>query len=166
MHSSSITSCGGAAGRYAPRALRRALPILFCFVLPACSDHTGNEARLFLDRVERIDSDDPPERRRPRIEALAALALSSEEVTRARDVCLDAHRALLDAETRQAEARRELDRITANGANPHAPVEPAVGARIQKAIDDSERAIHRSRDLMPRCQDEVGELNRKYGSRR
>ena len=140
--------------------------LLLSRVVCGCGDRTENEARLFLDRIERIDSDDPPERRRPRVDALASLALTSEEVKHARDVCLDAHRSLIDAETRQGEARRELDRITANGANPHAPVEPAVGARIQKAIGDSERAIARSRDLRPRCQDEVGELDRKYGSRR
>src|SRR5689334_3374981 len=98
------------------RAVRK-LAILAFGLVVACGDREGNEARLFLDRVEQIDIEAPPEVRRDRIDALASIAIESTDVKRTRDLCVEAHRTLLDAEAKQASAQADLDRITAGGTD-------------------------------------------------
>jgi hypothetical protein len=131
-----------------------------------CQDKTANEARLFLDRAGRIEIDGPRQARRDRIDALAGLALEDPQIVAARDLCVEAHRTLFDAEETQASAQTELDRITKNGADPNADIEPAVAARLDRQITEARRGIDRSHELMPRCQDEVGELTRRYAQQR
>jgi hypothetical protein len=131
-----------------------------------CGDQKANDARLFLDRVERIDVEGPRESRRVAVDALANVAVETEEIQRARDLCVEAHRTLLDAEDTQANAQAELDRIIGNGINPNADIAPDVASRLDRQITEARQGIERSRQLMPRCQDEVGDLAREYARRR
>lgn len=110
---------------------------------------------MFLDRVERIDLDNPVAQRRRLVENLATLPLSDSEVTAARDVCVDAHRAILEAEDRHADAAALVAR---HGTSPPA----AIHLRVERALDEGDRALARSRDLFSRCHRESRELDARY----
>ncbi len=144
----------------------RRLVLLLALVgsLPSCScndERTRNEAMLFLDRFEDVDVDDPLEERRAAIDEIRALALSDEDVLRARDACVQAHDALIEAEDQHASARHQLVEASPGGAE----VPPEVAERVEHAIDESGRAIERSRELFPRCTREVNALETRFHRR-
>lgn len=141
--------------------LRLVLLLVVVVSLPSCScndERTRNEAMLFLDRFEDIDVDDPLEERRTAIEEIRGLALSDEDVLRARNACVEAHDALIEAEDQHATARHELVEASHGGAE----VPPDVAQRVEHAIDESDRAIERSRELFPRCTREVHALETRF----
>lgn len=116
---------------------------------------------MFLDRLERLDLDDPAEERRRLVDNLASMPLLDPEVSEARDVCVDAHRSILEAEERQANAARLLGRYDADEV-------PSAGdrARIQRDIDGADAALERSRRLFERCHRQSRELDMRYRRRR
>lgn len=134
-------------------ALAAALPLAL-----GCEPDARNDANLFLDRVKRIDLDDPVEQRRELVDRLAALPLSAEEVQRARDACVEAHRTLLEAEDRHAQAR------TAVAGATESDIAITERQRIEQDIQASNRALERSRQLFPRCQRLTRDLELRYGS--
>src|SRR5690606_19721232 len=84
--------------------VRRALVLWVLVLGAACEGDPSAEARMFLDRVEHLDLDDPLEERRRLVENLATMPLAHPEVAQARDLCVDAHRAMLEAEDLRVEA--------------------------------------------------------------
>lgn len=141
--------------------VRRTLAILVLLAGVACGRDASGEARMFLDRLERLDLDDPPADRRRLVDNLANMPLSDAEVTEARDVCVDAHRNILEAEDLQADAARLLARYEADQV-------PSAGdrARIQRDIQSADAALARSRDLFSRCHRQTRELDVRYRRRR
>jgi len=97
---------------------------------------------MFLDRLERLDLDDPAEERRRLVDNLASMPLLDPEVSEARDVCVDAHRSILEAEERQANAARLLGRYDAD--------EVPVG-------DDQRQHVEITRDIALRFNHRFGE---------
>jgi hypothetical protein len=148
------------------RRVRRALLLLALVIsVPSCScndERTRNEAMLFLDRYEDVDVDDPLEQRRAMIEDLRGLALSDEDVSRARNACVDAYTALIEAEDLHAAASAQVDVVSRSGGDPP----PDIQAQIEHDIEGSGAAIERSRELLPTCTREVNALETRFHRRR
>jgi len=125
-----------------------------------CSDPAPNEARLFLDRVGRLEPDEP-ESRRALVASLRALPLTAPEVIEARDACVQMHEALLRAEDLSADARAALEEAERAGKAPEAAVRQA----IEDALAGSQAAIDQVRDLEPRCHGRIEALRSRYGTR-
>ena len=129
--------------------------------LAACEGDPRNDANLYLDRVQRIDLDDPLDLRRLRVEALATLPVASDVVRSARDACVEAHRAIIDAEETSAEARAAFEGYASEDAIPQ-----AERLRIEEDIRQSNRAVERSRGLFSRCHRLTRDLELRYRRRR
>jgi hypothetical protein len=135
------------------------------FALPAgCGDdRVRNEALLFLDRYDQIDMHAPTVARRPLIEDLRDLSMTTPDVVHARDACVAAHMGLLEAEERHEAARTELIEASEGGDR---PLEMDAAARIEAAINESNDAIERSPALFERCYREVRSLEGRFHRRR
>lgn len=143
--------------------LSSALPIvLLCasgVALAGCEDRTRNEAMLFLTRYDALDLDAPIDERREAVRALRDLVVSSEDVVSARDACAEAYESEIRAEDQHAEATAQLLEASAGGAE-NVPTEAA--ARIEAAIQSSQEAIERTRELFPRCEREARALRLRF----
>jgi hypothetical protein len=126
-----------------------------------CEPDARNDANLFLDRVQRIDLDDPVEERQRLVGSLASLPLEAESVQRARDACVEAHRTILEAEALHARARSAVE---AHGEE--SAIAVPERQRIERDIQRSNRAIARSRELFARCHRLTRDLELRYRSRR
>lgn len=126
------------------------------------SDRTRNDAMLFLDRFGHLDVDSPIYERRPHIEALESMPFASQEVDEIRDLCVEAHRMLLVAEERGAEARESFDRATDRGQLEESDISAETRAAIEAALGESNRALARVRPLMMRCDDRVRGLRARF----
>lgn len=129
--------------------------------LTGCGPDPSVEARTLLDRLDGLDLDDPIEERRRRVTSLASLPLSDATVKEARDVCVDAHQSLLDAEELHTSARAALARYEDESAIPVAEQQ-----RIQRAITGSNDALTRARDLIGRCERHTRDLDNRYRRQR
>lgn len=116
---------------------------------------------MFLDRLDRLDLDDPVEERERLIENLASMPLVDEDIQRARDVCVEAHRAILEAEALHVRAR---DAVAEYPDEAEIPI--TKRARIERDLRSSNEAIQRSRPLFERCHTARGRLDRRYRARR
>jgi len=161
----------GARGKVAP--VRRALVLSFLLVGAACEGDASTEARMFLDRVERLDMDDPLEERRRLVDNLATLPLVHGDVIAARDVCVDAHRAILEAEDLRLEAVALLARCgPVCAGQPGGPEVDGTADQLRARLDldrnmgRADRALERSRDLFSRCHRETRALDTRYRRRR
>lgn len=144
--------------------LGRRLLALIAFValaLAGCEPDARNDATIFLDRVQRIDLDDPLAERRRLVASLESLPLTAPEVTRARDTCVEAHRAILSAEELTQGARAELERHEDEAAIPL-----VTRQRIEADIRRSNELIERSRGLFDTCHRLTRDLEVRYRSRR
>lgn len=144
----------------------RALSITIAITLLAscaCDDSTTrNEAMLFIDRFEDVDVDDPLEQRRAAIASIRGLALTDATVIATRDQCVTAHEALIEAEDQHDIARHML--VESSGAGER-EVAPEIAAQINAAIEHSDEAIARSRELFPRCTRAMSQLERRFPRR-
>lgn len=141
------------------------LVLFVVLVLPSCScddERARNDAMLFLDRFEDIDVDDALEDRRTAIQAVHDLALTDTSVVAARDACVTAHEALIEAEDQHAIANHLF--VESSSAGEH-DVPPEIAAQINAAIEHSDEAIARSRELFPRCTSAVSQLERRFHRR-
>jgi hypothetical protein len=132
-------------------------------VLSACEDRARNEAMLFLTRYDALDLDAPLEERREAVSNLRGLVLTNEAVVSARDACADAYDAEILAEDQHAAATAQLLEASAGGAE-RVPTEAA--ARIEAAIQSSQEAIERTRELFPRCEREARALRMRFSAPR
>jgi hypothetical protein len=132
-------------------------------VLSACEDRVRNEAMLFLTRYDALDLDAPLEERRESVSNLRGLVLTSDDVISARDACADAYEAEIRAEDQHAAATAQLLEASAGGAE-RVPTEAA--ARIEAAIQESQEAIERTRELFPRCEREARALRLRFSAPR
>lgn len=129
-------------------------------------DRSRNDALLFLDRYGELDVDDPVDDRRERVEALAAIPFSAGDVDRVRDTCVEAHRTLILAEDRGTEARAAFDRATAGGRVAESEIPTETRASIEAALAESNDALARAREQLPRCMSEARRLEVRYQQRR
>ncbi len=130
--------------------LARRFALLAACTIGGCGEsREALEARKLLDRTEAIPEQGPIEARRAQVTALAALPLVDPHLRATRDACVRLHRALLDAEEAQAEARRLVEAARA----PEAPFGPAERAATERWMHRSEEALTRSRALVDPCQE-------------
>lgn len=115
-------------------------------LLAGCEPDARSDAIIYLDRVQRLDLDDPISERRRLIDSLASLPLSAPEVRTARDSCVEAHQAILEAEELTRRARRAVERHEEESMIP-APER----VRIERDISASNRLIERSRSMFDMC---------------
>lgn len=147
-----------------PRLVTTLVLIAAIAPLTACEDETArNEAMLFLDRFEDVDVDDELEERRISITQIREMVITDHDVDAARDACVDAYDALIEAEDQHALARHLL---VQSGGTTEMDVPPEVALEINAAIDHSDDAISRSRELFPRCNHAVTQLERRYPRQR
>jgi len=140
---------------------RLVIPLVLLALAPGCEPDARNDATIYLDRVQRIDLDDPVAERRRLVDSLASLPLSADEVVDARDSCVQAHRTILDAEEATRRARASLERY---------PDESQIPAETRTAIESdierSNRLIARSRPMFDTCHRLTRDLEVRYRSRR
>ena len=126
------------------------------FVGCGAKDET-NEARLLIDRLEGLDSDDLQDRRR-RVDALLAMPLEGERVRATHEVCAPMHDAMVSAEEATAELRAMVQAAEAGDSE--------AAARADAAADASAEALDRVQELRPQCEAQLTELRTRYSPRR
>ena len=140
-----------------PRTILLALAVL----LVACEPDARNDAVIYLDRVQRLDLDDPVAERRRLVESLASLPLSAPEVVSARDACVEAHQTILEAEGHTASAREAVERYPEESDIPI-----PIRQRIERDITRSNQLIERSRAMFDACHRLTRDLEVRYRSQR
>lgn len=124
-------------------------------------DASENEARLFLERYDRLDPSDV-DSRRALVEDLRSMPLAADDVRRTRDLCADLHESFLLAETASAEARVSLEAYQALDASER---EPEGAAAIEGLIERSQAAVERANSLKEACLARVASLRSRYPRR-
>jgi Flp pilus assembly protein TadD len=145
---------------------RLSFALLLSLLLPSLAgcggDRERNEAVLFLDRLDQLDT--PSDQARgERIESLSTLPIATPGVAEVRDHCVRLHRALLTAEETSAGVRGALADSTEDGA--HAPSAAAARA-LEEALDRSNRALEEARTERSACMDGAAALRTRFGVRR
>lgn len=140
--------------------MRRALLVCFLLIGAACERDSAAEARMLLDRVQSIDLDSSVAERTRLVDSLATVRLTDPELVGTRDVCVDAHRAILEAEGLQAQAAERLEGYASEEV-------PSAGDQLQirRDIETADREIQRSRELFTRCHEETRALDVRYRRR-
>lgn len=134
--------------------------IVFALALPllvACEPDARNDAVIYLDRIARIDLDDPMVDRRRLVQSLASLPLTSPEVQAARDACVEAHQTILSAEERTRAARAAVERYEDESQIPI-----TARQRIEADINASNRLIERSGPMFDDCHRLTRDLEVRY----
>jgi len=135
--------------------------VLLVALLAACEPDARNDAVIYLDRVQRVDLDDPIPERRRLIESLASLPLSAPQVRDARDACVEAHQTIIEAEDLTRSARAAVERYEQESMIP-----ATERTRIERDITASNQLIERSRPMFDTCHRLTRDLEVRYRSRR
>ena len=143
-------------------ALPLGLIVLALLGLLGCGQDARNDSALLLRHYDQLDLDEPSEVRRQHLARLKALRFQTEEVRGAQTVCVNAHEAVLEAESLHAEANRLL----APFEREHRRVPREQGQRIERAIQTADRHLRRSRQLFPRCERQIRTLRTRYRPQR
>lgn len=123
-------------------------------------DREDNEARLLLDRSQRLEHPDLGERSR-RVEELAAMPLSAPDLVAIRDACVSMHSALITAERSTAEAHAALAALERLPAVEQEA--PGAGRAVGAALERSKLAVQTVRDSRTACQDGIAGLRVRFG---
>lgn len=115
---------------------------------------------MLLDRVQGIDLDSSVEERTRLVDSLASVRLTDPDLLATRDTCVDAHRAILEAEGLQVRAAERLAGYASDDV-------PSAGDQLQirRDIETADREIQRSRELFTRCHEETRALDTRYRRR-
>jgi hypothetical protein len=125
---------------------------------------TRAEARSFLSLYEATDHRAPIAERERKLTQLGQLSISDEAVRKARDGCVQAHRALIHAERENEGAAGKLDKVVA--AHLSGEPLPAVEAEsIRARLQAAEGAIADSRKRFERCEEDARGLALRFGER-
>jgi hypothetical protein len=126
--------------------------ILGLLVLAGCDSQADarSEARLLLTQLNAVSDERSLLERATALDALTRLPLKVPAHVHARDACRDAHRALLDAETSQASARKALSEATAG--QPGSALSQQSGQAIAAEIDRSNRGLAQAKLQFPACE--------------
>jgi len=130
----------------------------------ACEDTERTEARALLKRLQSIDIHLPVNKRKIELSQLESLVLNEKELSRARDRCVRAHKALIAAELEQEHAKRILDKATA--LDPKASIDKPDLVVIAEAIERSNSELKRAKDIFPSCEREIRKLELRFASSR
>ena len=136
--------------------------LLGALVLGGCADRERKEAQALIARVEAIDVQAEVSERRPRLEALEALEVHGDAAKKVKQVCVEGHTALLEAEEGHLEAKG----LAAEGLDAAGKLPEATDERLKDLIAASNQAIDRARKLMPECNEDLAALRTRFGKRR
>lgn len=134
--------------------------------LAAC-DESGrerSEARRFLNAYAALNHRDPVAEREREVASLAQLPLHVPVVLKARDACVDAHRALIAAERAQEAATDALDRALAAKPNGEA-LDKQQADGVQQSISAAEVALSSARTRFTPCEAEARALALRHAER-
>lgn len=151
---------------FAIRAVHAA-GLIVSLLAGGCTDQQERiraEARSLLTMYEATSHRAPLAERERKITKLSQLAISDEPLRKTRDLCVEAHRALVRAERENDSASSQLEQALAaqndGGALPADQVET-----IRNSIASAERAISASRGSFEQCESEMRTLSLRYGER-
>ncbi len=130
-------------------------------LLAGCEPDPRSDAVLFLDRVSRIDADEPIEERRRMIESLASLPLGHERVDEARDVCVEGHEKMLAAEELQQDVASALARY-----QPDDIIDAETRRDLDSRLARARTLISQAGPLISRCHRLTADLELRYRPRR
>lgn len=122
------------------------------------------EAQRLIAAYEALTAAVGQSGREARLEALGQLPLRREAPRKARDLCVDAHRALLDAESEQEKASAMLEQAIAGKGGD--PLDPDQIAPIQATIERSELSLKSARGRFGECEAAIRDLALRYDKRR
>jgi hypothetical protein len=115
-------------------------------------DSEHEEARELLERIARLDPNAPSDTRGAALSALEAMPLHDQGLRAMREVCLAAHRGLLEAERGQAAVRARLE-----GDKPETDL-PALQAAMQKATAQ----LAQAQTALTQCEDQTRKATVRY----
>ncbi len=143
--------------RHMPRCFLGVLLLSLLLGPLSCGDHEEtNEIRLFLDRVEGLDTV-TLEERRDRVESLANFRFTTESVESARAQCVEMQQALIESEELMARAQAAARRLEREGGD-------ATPEELQ-ALDGAGDAMQRSQSLRRPCQQALEALRQRVAAR-
>jgi hypothetical protein len=125
---------------------------------------TRAEARNFLSLYEATDHRAPIAERERKLTQLGQLNLTDETVRKARDGCVQAHRALIHAERENEGAAGKLDKVVAAQLSGE-PLPAAEAESIRTRLEAAEGAIADSRKRFERCEEDARGLALRFGER-
>lgn len=134
--------------------------LILLAALSACEPDPRSDAVLFLDRVSRIDADEPIEERRRMIESLASLPLGHEQVDEARDVCVEGHEKMLAAEELQQDVASALARY-----QPDDVIAADERGQLDSQLSRARTLISQAGPLISRCHRLTADLELRYRGR-
>ncbi len=140
--------------------------VLGVLCLLACDDSARErtEARRFLTAYGALSHRDSLPEREREVADLASLPLHVPLVIRAREACVAAHRALIDAERAQESAASALDQALA--ARPDGEVLGKQDAEtVQRSITQAETALTAARTRFAPCETDARSLALRYAER-
>lgn len=131
----------------------------------ACSSEGAErrEARRFLAGYTAVAEAVGEQARRTRLKQLKELPLHGETASQARDLCVRAHTALLDAEAEQARAEGMFEKLLEGAGGK--PLDPAGMAPVQAGIERSEKALKDARGHYRQCEEAARGLAVRFGER-
>ncbi len=140
--------------------------VLLLVCLGACdsSARERSEARRFLASYGALDHRDAMDEREREVTDLAALPLHSPIVMKARDACVSAHRALLEAERAQERAAGALEKALASRPDGEA-LSKQQAAQVQQSITAAETALSGARTRFAPCETDARDLALRYAER-
>ena len=133
-------------------------------LLSACEGRERRDAQAFLALYESLDHRAPAAAREQKVSALKQLTLVDPKVKQARDDCVSAHRALLNAESQHEQAAKQLDQAIAKDFE-GAPLPASVGEPIRVAIEQADRSLADARNRFLRCEEGARSLSLRFGKR-
>jgi len=114
---------------------------------PSRKQQVEEERHALIYALSRLDPAAPPQERADALDAVHGLPLTDKELIATREICLAAHRGLLEAHLLQAEARKAFGEAQQGG-----PQRTSHAAHAQKALDASTETIARARTSLDACQ--------------
>lgn len=130
--------------------------VALVFGLYACQTEVRQQATKLVAIGQAIDPALPPEMRQPHVHAMAKLPLSDKALISTRDLCVQAHQALVDAELSH---KRAMNMVATQG---HSELTAVQAQRLEKEISSSNAQLTKAKDKLPGCEDQLRQLRIKY----
>jgi hypothetical protein len=144
-----------------------AAALVVSLLASGCTDREDRiraEARSLLTMYEATSHRAPLDERERKITQLSQLAISDAPLRKTRDLCVEAHRALVRAERENDVASSQLEKALA-AQNDGGPLPAEQVETIRNSIASAERAIGASRGSFEQCESEIRTLSLRYGER-
>lgn len=139
------------------RLIAAAAALATVALVVACESEAKTSARSLVDAVARFRTADDGEKI-ARAPFVAAVACIGDEVCEAQRVCVAFVEPTAAALRTKAEAERAVAERRAGGA-----LDPGAAVELLGRIDEAEAQLRQGRERLPRCDDALLALKRRYG---